>query len=70
MAQHYRTSDGDAVDWIVWRAYGRLTPGLVEKVLDANPGLAERGTALPAGLLVVLPNDDMPRASRRVRLWG
>lgn len=70
MARKYRTRDGDALDWIVWRAYGRQSPGLVERVLEENRGLAEYGQRLPPGLSITLPDDDMPKASRRVRLWG
>ncbi|KAA0014441.1 phage tail protein [Billgrantia pellis] len=70
MARKYRTRDGDTVDWICWRAYGRISPGLVERVLDANCGLADEGLMLPAGLLISLPDDPQPAISRRVRLWG
>ena len=42
----------------------------MEAVLEANPGLAERGPLLPAGLLIELP--ELPAESREsgaVRLW-
>lgn len=70
MATAYRTRDGDSVDWICWRAYGRLSAGLVEAVLEANPGLADNGPLLPGGLRITLPEIERPTASRRVRLWG
>ena len=71
MARKYRTRDGDSVDWICWRAYGRLSTGLVEKVLQANTGLADRGPVLPAGVSITLPDIEQPAAtSRRVTLWG
>lgn len=43
-----RTLQGDTVDAICWRFYGRTT-GMTEAVLLANPNLAERGAVLPAG---------------------
>lgn len=70
MARKYRTRDGDTVDWICWRAYGRLSQGLVETVLAANRGIADHGPLLPAGLLLTLPDVEQPAPSRRVRLWG
>jgi phage tail protein X len=70
MARTYRTKEGDTVDWICWRAYGRITVGLVEKTLEQNAGLAEYGPLIPAGLLTTLPDIEIPAPSRRVRLWG
>ncbi|QTP60940.1 phage tail protein [Billgrantia antri] len=70
MARKYRTRDGDTVDWICWRSYGRISPGLVERVLEANHGLADEGPLLEAGRLIVLPDDPQPAISKRIRLWG
>lgn len=70
MALTYRTHDGDTVDWIVWRRYGHISNGLVERVLRENPGLADAGPVLPAGIPLTLPEDDRPATRRRVRLWG
>jgi phage tail protein X len=60
---------GDTVDAICWRHYGR-TAGVVEQVLDANPGLADLGPTLPHGTRVNLP-DAAPQAEQRqmVNLW-
>lgn len=68
-SQTYITREGDVLDWIVWRQYGRLQERLVELVLEANRGLADYGPILPAGVSVVLP--ELPRATRTqgVRLW-
>lgn len=49
-----RSVDGDVLDGMVWRHYGRV-PGAVEQVLDANPGLADLGPALPPGTKIRLP---------------
>ncbi len=50
-----RSLQGDSVDAIVWRVFGR-TAGLVEQVLELNPGLAELGAILPEGTDIVLPD--------------
>ncbi len=65
----YRTSDGDELDWICWRHYGR-TAGAVEAVLEANPGLADRGPVLPAGIEIELPDLPEPERQTLPRLWG
>lgn len=64
-----RSVQGDTVDALVWRNYGRTT-GLVERVLAANPGLADLGAVLPNGTLVNLP-DAAPQAeqTQMVNLW-
>ncbi len=65
----YRTSEGDVIDAVCRRFYGREA-GAVEAVLEANPGLAELGPVLPAGTLVELP--DLPRpleTIETVKLW-
>ena len=65
----YRTTDGDVIDAVCRRFYGREA-GAVEAVLEANPGLAELGPVLPAGTLVELP--DLPRpleTIETVKLW-
>ncbi len=68
MAQTYRCSDGDMLDAICHRHYGRST-GAVEIVLEANPGLAELGPVFSAGILIRLP--ELPEAPpiETVRLW-
>ena len=64
-----RTVQGDTVDAIVWRHYGR-TAGLVELVLDANPGLADLGPVLPNGTLITMPAAATQAAQRQVvNLW-
>jgi phage tail protein X len=64
----YRTKDGDTLDWICNRNYGR-TSGAVEAVLEANKGLADLGPIYTAGLLITLP--DLPAAQQQttIRLW-
>ena len=57
-----RSVQGDTVDLICWRTYGR-TAGITEQVLEANPGLADLGAELPIGTLVTLPAQPALRPS-------
>lgn len=69
MADQQRTQQNDTVDTLCWRHYGR-TAGVVEAVLDANPGLASYGAVLPAGLLITLPDIQTSAPERQmVSLW-
>lgn len=69
MTEQKRTEQHDTVDALCWRHYGR-TAGVVEAVLDANPGLADRGPVLPSGLLVTLPELQATAPERQmVNLW-
>ena len=64
----YVTADGDVLDEICWRRYGREDG--VPTVLAANPRLADAGPVLPAGVLLVLPElPASPRALPAERLW-
>ena len=66
---HRRTVDGDRLDALCRAHYGAQS-GVVEAVLEANPGLADYGPALPAGLLVTLPDLPQPlELERLLRLW-
>lgn len=64
-----RSLQGDTVDAICWRYYGR-TAGTVEAVLEANRGLADLGPVLPMGTRVTLPDVPATRENHRVvQLW-
>lgn len=67
----YQTRQGDMVDAIVVRYYGAnaQTQRVVEKVLEANHGLAAHGPVLPAGLVITLPDIDPEPAAQPVKLW-
>ncbi len=69
MAYKYTTKQGDTVDYIAWQAYGSLAGHVVERLLDANRGLADRGPILPAGLKITLPDAPEPEQENGVRLW-
>ncbi|GAB6176176.1 tail protein X [Desulfobaculum senezii] len=64
----YRTKDGDMVDALCHRHYGR-TAGTVEAVLEANPGLADKGPVLAAGVAIFLPDLPDPEPDEGVSLW-
>lgn len=66
----YRSKAGDTADVIAWRVYDRQDGFLVEGILDANPGLAGQGEELPAGLLILIPDEPAPVQVEGVRLWG
>ena len=67
--QTYICRDGDTLDWICWKYYGRQSAA-VEAVLEVNPGLADRGPIYSAGQKILLP--ELPVATdteTTVRLW-
>ena len=66
---YYRTVDGDVLDAICWRRYGEDGARQVPAVLAANPGLAERGPILPAGVTIALPDRPVSTEVTVVRLW-
>ena len=57
------TQQGDTVDALCWRYYGR-TDGTVETVLEANNGLADYGPVLPLGLAVEMPDISTVQATK------
>ncbi len=65
--ERYTTREADVLDEICRRHYGS-SEGLAT-VLEANPGLADRGPLLPAGLTVVLPAGPATRTTPLTRLW-
>jgi phage tail protein X len=64
--------EGISVDLLIWRKFKRSMPGLLEQVLDVNPGLAALGPILPIGTVVKLPNAKPPPIIELavVRLWN
>lgn len=65
----YTTKAGDTADYIAHQYYGATALQVVEQLLDANPGLADLGPVLPAGLTVILPAIDTAVKAHGVRLW-
>lgn len=50
-----RTIYGDTVPLLLYRETGRADDAAEEALWQINPGLAEHGVSLPAGLWVKLP---------------
>lgn len=65
----YIAREGDTVDLIAWRYYGRQDARVVEQVLAANPHLADHGPVLPGGTELVLPAITTSTQSQGLRLW-
>jgi len=65
----YLTKDGDTADYIAWKHYGTTDNLVVEQLLNANVGLADRGPVLPAGVVINLPEITPSSATSGVKLW-
>lgn len=65
----YITSEGDTADYIAWKYYGTQDGDVVERLLEANPGLADRGPVLAAGVTVSLPEIEAATVTQGVKLW-
>lgn len=65
----YITVDGDMLDEICYRYYG-FTNGSVEKVLEQNPGLIDKGFVYDAGEEIELPDlTGEDKESKEVSFW-
>ena len=65
----YVTKDGDVLDAICWKFYGK-TSGILEKVLETNRHLAELGAIFSAGVKIVLPDLPQEEETESVKLWS
>lgn len=71
MADTYVTKEGDMVDAICWKYYPKgQQPLAVERVYEANRGLAKLGPVLPPGVSVALPDLPQPESTPTIRIWG
>lgn len=64
----YTTVDGDTIDLICHRHYGR-TDGVVEKVLTLNRHLENHGAILPNGVKILMPTIEEPKTKQKLKLW-
>ena len=64
----YITVDGDTVDLICHRHYGR-TDGVVEWVLQLNRHLENHDAILPHGVRILLPVIEDPKDKQKTKLW-
>ncbi|OAT39146.1 tail protein X [Proteus myxofaciens] len=63
------TQQGDTVDDICWRYFSQSS-GMIEQVLDANPGLVELGAILPTGTAIELPDNAQQYSTTPIlQLW-
>jgi phage tail protein X len=70
MGETYLTKDGDVLDWVLWKYYGTVEGRIVERVLEANPGLADYGAVMPGGVRIFLPDFKAPISQTEgTRLW-
>lgn len=68
MSIQYLTREGDILDDLCYRVYGKQEAGQVEAVLLANPNLADIALAIPARVVITFP--DLPtEVKATVRLW-
>ena len=65
----YTTRDGDMLDDICYRHYGQ-SAGMVEAVLEVNPGLADQGPVFASGITMTLPTLRPAAVSSPLRLWN
>ena len=63
-----RARQNDTVDSLCWRHYG-TTRGMVEAVLQANPGLAGLGPVLTQGMAVRMPVATAKPTQPVIQLW-
>lgn len=71
MSKRVITRDGDVLDELCWRHYGRVNVvNVLSAVLEANPDLAQRPPVLTAGLVILLPDLPTPSVSPVIRLWS
>lgn len=64
----YISKDGETLDHIVWRHYGK-TDGILEQVLTQNRHLAKYGAILPAGIKITLPDIIQDTNKNKIKLW-
>lgn len=59
------------VSLVVWRRFKRPMPGLLEQILDLNPGLAALGPYLPVGTRfdMPVPTPREPALLAPISLW-
>lgn len=68
MSTKYLSINGDMLDALCYKQYGRESA--VTDVLEANPGLAAKGSVLEAGVVIVFPDlDEITKEIVNVKLW-
>jgi phage tail protein X len=68
MADFYKSRDGDTIDLICWRHYGK-TDSTVELVYKNNPDLAKLDLVIPIGTEIYLPDVQDIKVNQFTELW-
>ncbi|MBD3610557.1 MAG: tail protein X [Gammaproteobacteria bacterium] len=68
MSEQVLSLQGDTVDKVCHRHYGH-TSGVVEQVLEANPGLAAYGPVLPVATRIIMPEAPDTTTDTTINLW-
>lgn len=68
MSLYYTTKEGDILDELVYRIYGK-TSGYFEKVLFSNPGLSRLPDILPSGITIFFPDLNITKKDDVISLW-
>lgn len=70
MGATVRAHQGDTLDLIVHRAYGR-TADITEEALELNRGISALGAEIPQGTEVILPSPptSAPEEKSEIQLW-
>ena len=66
------TGAGLTVSRLIWNRFQRPVEGMVGRIYEVNPGLAERGTHIPVGTTVLVPvpvQANHEPVAERVTLW-
>ncbi len=66
MAKTVMTVENDRIDLICWKHYASLEGRIVERVIEANPGVSMT-SMLPAGMSLYLPDIEPVRLEQT--LW-
>lgn len=69
MSTIYTCSDGETIDLVAFRHYGKTSDGVVEQVLLANPGLGDKDPVLLAGDQIIMPVIENINEPEIVSLW-
>lgn len=67
--EDYVTKQGDSVDLIAFERFG-TSSGTTERILDANPGLADYGPILPMGLVIKIPVPTKADRAPGINIWS
>ena len=70
MATTITSIQGDTVDLICWKHYGKSS-GVVEEVLNYNPHLSDLDPILPIGTQILLPeiSSNQTNTKATIQLW-